>query len=852
MFNLFSRVGLRAGWRTLILLVVVLGIGYGTALASFAGARRTDDAVGQFVTYSRPDTGGFLSGSVSAPPLTPGRPASSMLPDPVAQRVLALPQVTSWSRAPFLYLTTDPSGDSPLTLTAIGVADAALFRSMDRPLVLAGRLPPPSEPSEATVNEFAARARHLRVGSRLHLYAYSYEQSQSGSLTGAADRGPQAPAGPSYTVRVAAIIRSPQEVDAVRALADRQGVPFESQQGVYLTPAFVRQYAAGLGIPVSQVPDINLLSVRLRHGQADWPSFASAAQGIAGNAIFLSAGNTYSVHKAAASAQRGIHLVVVALLAFGALVALLTLVFVGQVLARQVAQDAEDFATMRAIGATPRQIVALASLRPIVVGVTGAALAIAAAWLASPIMPIGLARQAEIRPGLSFDPLILVLGGLVLALLLLPWAALPAWRLARTPVVAIGEPPTDRHPSRVNDVLARSSAPPATSVGVRFGLERDGRSGAVTAVLAAAVAIGAIAASVTFGSSLNGLEHIPRQQGWNWDVLVGNPSNFVDTEDSYARILAHDHFVSGYSAIAILAGGNQGNAAVDGHLVNLLLAFDPLKGSVGPPLLQGHAPHAPDQIVLATKSMAQLHKHIGQSVQVGGPEGQPITLRIVGTMIAPSVGDLFPNGMGEGAWVYGPAVRAAEQQGGASQGQGAAPPTVFNEFAVRLVPGTSVGAALRALRQQFGPVVLRQLPSQDVINLQSVERLPLLIALLVMVLGAATLGNSLVATVRRRRREIGVLKTIGFLRSQVAGAVAWQATLFASLALVVGLPVGIAVGRWSWTLVATGIGSAAPPVVPALWVALLVPLTLLLANVIAAGPAWAAARLAPAAAIRSE
>lgn len=851
MFQQVGEVRLRAGWRTLLLLVLVVGIGGGTALAALAGARRTDGAVGQFVASSRPDTGGFISGSVTNPPLTPGQPASSLLPDRSAQRVLALPQVAAWFRAPFLYVTPNRTG-GPSTLTAIGFLDSALFRTTDRPLVLAGHLPAPSAPFEASVNEYAAKARHLHVGSRLPLYAYSLSQVGSGSLTGATNLGAQVPAGPSFTVRVTAIVRSPQEVDAVRPLADRQGVPFESQQNVYLTPAFVQRYAAALGTPVSQLPDVNLFAVRLRHGQADWLSFADAAQGVAGNSIFLSAGNTMQMHKAAASAQRGIHLVVVALIAFGVLVALLTVVLAGQVLTRQVAQEASDYAVMRSMGARPSQVVALASLRPAVVGLGGAALAIAVAWLASPIMPIGLARQAEIHPGLSFDLVILLLGGVGLALILIPWAALPAWRLSRVPVVAIGEPRGDLQPSAVDAVLARASAPPAARVGVRFGLEHDGRSGAAVAVLAAAVAIGAIAASATFGSSLRGLEHFPRQQGWNWNVLVGNPSSFTDTENRYGRILSHDRFVSGYSAIAILASGDQGNASVDGHLVNLLLAFDPLKGSVYPPLLKGHAPRSDDEIVLASKTLAQLHKHIGQTVQVGGPNGEPIRLHIVGTMIAPSVGDLFPNSMGEGGWVYGPAVRAATQQVPPDSGQDSTPPTVFNVFAVRLVPGTDPGIALRTLRRQFGPVVLQQLPSQDVVNLQSVDRLPLLIASLVVLLGIATLGNSLVATVRRRRRELGILKSVGFIRSQVAGAVAWQATLVAVLALVIGLPAGIAVGRWSWTLVASGIGSASPPLLPMLTVALMIPVTLVVANVIALGPAWTAARLSPVVAMRSE
>jgi hypothetical protein len=855
--GLRGRAEVRARWRTLLIVAVAVGIGGGAALASFAGARRTDAAMGQFVTYSLPDDGGFASGSVVNPVATAGRLPGSLDPDPVAARVLALPQVAAFFRAPFLYIATDPSGASPSTLTVTGDLDPAFLRTVDRPLVLSGRLPPPGDPSAAVVNEFAASARHLRVGSVVHLYAYSVAQVRSGGLNGGLHLGAQAPAGPAFTVRVAAVVRSPQEVDAVRPLADRQGVPYESQQTLYVSPAFVQRYAAGLGVSVGDLPNSNLFALRLRHGASDWAAFSRAATAVAGGSVFLSSGNAFAVHLAAASAQRGIHIVVIALLGFGALVAVLTLVLVGQALARQAALDTTDIAVVRALGAGPGAVIAFAALRAGVVGTAGAALAVLVAWLASPVMPLGLAREAEIHPGLSFDPVVLLLGALALAVLLLPWSVLPAWRRARTPVVVIASPPVVIEPTSFAGALARAGAPSPAQVGIGFGLERErARGGAFTASFAAVVAVAALAGSFTFGASLTNLELAPRQQGWNWNVLVGNPNSFTDVETDYARLLSRDRFVSGYSAIAIVAGASQGNAVIDGKVVNLLLAFDPLKGSVYPPLLQGHAPRAADEVVLASKTMALLHKRIGQSVETGGPTGQPIVLRIVGTMIAPSVGDLFTNGMGEGAWVYGPAVRAAvQQQLQETQGpdaQSSVPPTVFNVFAVRFAPGISKHEAVAKLRQQFGPVVLREIPAQDVVNLQNVDRLPLLLALLVVLLGVATIGNTLVGAVRRHRRDIAVLKMMGFLRRQVASTVAWQATAMSVVALVLGVPIGVAAGRWAWTEIASGMGSTSPPVVPLLSVALVVPIAVLIANAVAAGPGWAAARVAPAVVMRTE
>jgi predicted lysophospholipase L1 biosynthesis ABC-type transport system permease subunit len=97
-----------------------------------------------------------------------------------------------------------------------------------------------------------------------------------------------------------------------------------------------------------------------------------------------------------------------------------------------------------------------------------------------------------------------------------------------------------------------------------------------------------------------------------------------------------------------------------------------------------------------------------------------------------------------------------------------------------------------------------------------------------------------------------VLKTLGFVRRQVAATVAWQATTFAVVALVLGLPLGLAAGRWAWQLTAAALGVDSGPVVPLPAILALVVGTLVAANLVAAGPGRVASRLRPAAALRSE
>ena len=305
------------------------------ALTAFAGARRTNDAVSQFVKYSLPDDGGFLFGKLSSPPLTHGVAPGSLALPPVAQRIVDLPQVVAHFRSPYLFVTTRRTGRTNSDLSVIGDADPDFLRRVDRPMVLSGRLPGPSQPFEVVVNDLAARADRLRVGSTLHLYAYTKAQIAGGALAGAIEQAPPAPKGPSFTVRVAAIVRFPQDVSAVAPLEAQAGVSYESDRNLYVTPAFLRKLAWRPTRPCST----STTSIWCRSGcgteQADWEAFAARATAIGRNDVFVSPGNVFGVPAAAASAQRGIHLDVVALLLFGALVSLVTVVLVGQAVARQ-------------------------------------------------------------------------------------------------------------------------------------------------------------------------------------------------------------------------------------------------------------------------------------------------------------------------------------------------------------------------------------------------------------------------------------------------------------------------------------------------------------------------------------
>jgi MacB-like periplasmic core domain/FtsX-like permease family len=494
-------------------------------------------------------------------------------------------------------------------------------------------------------------------------------------------------------------------------------------------------------------------------------------------------------------------------------------------------------------------IVAMVVLRAALTGVAGGGLAVAVAVAASPLMPVGLARQAEIGPGISVDAGVLAAGFFAIVVLMAALAALPAWRVSHRGPGRRSEGTRRAGGPRLASLLAHSPLPLATVLGVRLGLERGHGRTAVpvgTALAGTAAAVLAVVAALTFGASLDTLVASPWQQGWNWDVLVGNPNTQTDPAGYVVPRLAADQLVGSYSALTVLQGG----ATVDGTAVGNTFVFDPLKGAVFPPLLDGRPPRTPGEIVLGSSTLRQIGRHVGQMVRLGTPVGTT-TMRVVGRMIVPSVGDILTNGLGQGAWVPASYFRQLNAKA-ARRRLVNAPPPFYQLFAVRYAPGVPPAQAYARLRHDFGPTVLRQLPAENIVNLQSVDGLPLVLAGLAAFLGAAAIGNTWTIFVRRHRRDLAILKTLGFRRRQIAATVIWQATSFMLAALALGLPLGVAAGRWAWDLAAAQLQSAAPPVVPALAIALIAPAALLAASALAALPARTAARTAPATSLRQE
>jgi hypothetical protein len=340
------------------------------------------------------------------------------------------------------------------------------------------------------------------------------------------------------------------------------------------------------------------------------------------------------------------------------------------------------------------------------------------------------------------------------------------------------------------------------------------------------------------GASLTQLVGTPAAYGWTWDVSVGNFARPAEVRRA-TRVLDATAGVDGYAGVVTEV------LLMDGKPVPFM-AIQPGKGTVPLQVLEGREPVRSDEVAVGTATLRQLGKQLGDTVTVAFAPGQPPQrLRVVGRMVL-SVGPMDTAiAPSKGMVIDFEAVRRL------------APPDpsfapVPQVFLVRLDPAADRSRTVDALQQAFPGTVVRPLPHPDIENVRRILYLPTLLAGLVALLALGTVTHALVSSVRRRRRDLAILKTLGFLPRQVSATVAWQATAFATMAVLAGLPLGIAIGRWAWQLVASQLGVVSAPYLPPLQVLAVVSGALLAANLVGAGPGWVAGRLRPALVLHSE
>jgi len=824
------RADLRARPASIVVLVLLVGVAGGAAMTSITAARRTSTAYDRFQSAVDPlDAVIITCGSD-----TPGVSAADLA------RAERLPQVASstsiWVSPASTVSATD---GSPLFFPAGALPSAVIFAPVDQahwsdmhPVLLKGRMPNPNAADEVVVG-------------------YSDPAALASTIAAAPTPDPQVgrsidlimpaklPPGEFLTQKTFFPL-PPVRVKVVGEVL----MPFEatgSSADIFATPAFYRgpaQDAFGCIAPFYQ----------LRRGNADATAWIPGVLKIDPHAILYTELNTVQFFARATNLQSA------ALRLFGILLTIASLLVLGQVLARRTALAGADGPVLAALGMTRRQVFAVGVVPGVIVGILGALIAVGISVAASPLFPTGIARLVEPSAGVQVDGIVLAAGAIVILLASLLAAALPAWRASRAggTSLAVEFAGADR-PSAVASGLARAGMPPTMVAGARLALEPGHGRTAVPvrgAVIGLSLAIAAMVAAFGFADSTDHLVSTPRLVGaGDIQFAAGNPFTQGEFELSGVPVFLNS------PAVGRLSGGsfnNQVNVTGPGGASTLetLWGISALKGPlVAPTMLEGYWPTANNEIALGRQSLRSLGAKVGDTVMVSWT-GAPVRMKVVGVPVFPDMG--FGPGLGQGA---------GTTMGGLQQ--------FYPEESIGLVFGTfAQGVASTAQRDAamavLGKTLLANVDARvgrfdqllghtaNVGATAKVRYVPLLLSLIFALAALGTLVHVLVTSIRRRRRDLAVLKTIGFRRRQITATVAWQATTISVIALLIGVPVGVIVGRWAWVFYADRLGVVAEPVVAVSKVLLTVPLAIVIANLVAFVPGLIARRTKPAIVLRAE
>ncbi len=785
-----------------MLLAVLVGAGTATVLALVAGARRTDSALDRLHRAFSADDGVIGGPAVGTDRLD-------------VERIAAVPGIRSVTHHAELIasaVATGPDDDDLLTdylspevadINGSGRADGRLVR---------GRRADPANPHEAVVHFTVAETLGLDVGDRFTLYLANheqYEQLQADALAQLARVG------------------TPLEVTIVGVDAVAEEFPPRERGAgagrVQLTPAL---------LPLLP-PDIEVFDLVL-FTRADGASTQQIrsdllALGIDGSQLYDEA----SVAGPLDGTRRAIHVQAVGLLLLAGVLAFSLIIVLGQALSRLSSSMDADLAALRALGATPADLLTIAVVRTALIATAGAVIGALTAVAASGLFPMGLARIAEIDPGVEVNVAVPLLGSLA-AVALLTMLTVPAAIAAIRRVGGRRQQPTGA--SVLSRATARGGLPASGVQGVRLALERGRGRDAVpvgTTLCGTAVAVATVVGLLTYAAGQGHLQETPRQYGWNWDLVVGDGFNELPPDKP--------ELAASHSGVTAYATGTMRAATVAGRPVSLY-ALTPILGELEPTVLQGRAPRYDDEVLLASDTMAEADARLGGAIEISVPavEGAPgrtSEYRIVGRGVLPEYNGMASARLGEGV--------AMTMAGYQRLSPGAVPDVLW----VNVADGPDGADAVAAFRDAGGSLAMKP---AEVANFGRVAWLPGVLTAVVAVLAGALVVHLLVETIRLRRRELALLKALGFGPREVRATVAWQAGTTVAVAVAPGLVVGVVVGRWLWTRYADSLGVAPEPVIPWLWVGVVVLGAFVLAQAVATPLGLAAGRVRAAVALRTD
>ena len=389
--------------------------------------------------------------------------------------------------------------------------------------------------------------------------------------------------------------------------------------------------------------------------------------------------------------------------------------------------------------------------------------------------------------------------------------------------------------------------------------------------------------------------------GWNWDAVVSFDFNQAPPELMAGIVAGIDQIDT---VERVTAGTLYPPAFLlepETGMVVWPWSFATGPDAIAPSLLTGRAPDGPDEVaidaVFAEQSglgvgdivslgrpalVSQVAEELQQSAQDHGvdafqladPDEEPVvaTFEITGIAVLPGersqdiaqatftldgLADLVEPGADEvataRAWLPGDLPPALQTEVDVVLSNlDIEDRVVFLRFSgdVQSTAGAVLG--IDGVPEVVAPTAEQVLTLVVGLNLARNDRVPLALAVTVAAAFVALTSYLLFAAVRTRRFELAVMRSLGLSTSGIRRSIAAQATATAVVALIVAIPIGVAVGRWAWLAYARDLNVVPVSITPWSTLAIVAVTAIAVANLAALVPGWSATKRSPGHDLRSE
>ncbi|MFL6206272.1 MAG: ABC transporter permease [Acidimicrobiales bacterium] len=767
---LVARSRLRANVLASVLLIVLAGIGGGVVMASIAGIRRADAAWDRLQAENPLGDAGLL---IVGPDGQPRSNAQYDLDDEIDD-VVDLEGVAAASRLTFVTGLLDGPDELRAPVAPTVYLDDLDPAVVGRPVIVQGRMARADAADEAVIDELMADRLGVDVGDQVDFTPFRFAELQASS-----DGRDLSPDGDTGGLTIVGIVRQP--VDLLPPRTDQYAL-YADEPYLLLTPAWWDANGpdiANYGVFVLVDLDDATTFPTFEHEVAEhFGSSASAFPAV--DEIGVSADTRRAVDRQISAEGR-------AVAAFAIAAALAAAALLALALGRQLGAESIDHRDLQALGLTRSALIGINVLRSLVIAVGAGIVAVIVLIAMSLLLPVGVGRRTLRHTGMSLDGTVAALGVLAVTLLVVGLVALVGWRVSRR------DRPRSSGPSFIDRLAGSRRSVPAT-VGVRLALDPhpDGRAGLTASgvgVLAVAVVVGAAGLLTSFSA----LRASPARLGQVWDATAGN---FAD----------HDSLIDGVNELRergdvdAIAGELSMSVEIRGEPLTAV-AYVPFRGTLPTTIAEGREVEDEDEIVVGENLAEDLDLAVGDQVLMTVPfDDEPRPMEVVGIGPVAAMGiELDP----------GRAVRVHPELGARDE------TALLSVLLVRFSPGVDREAAVGSLKEEFPfTVLVSPVPSRSVQTMSGLRILPIALATTVTVLALAALVNAVLASVRRGRRDLAVLKALGLSAGGVRRALRYQSLTWATVVVVVGIPAGLFVTIVGWRQVLGSLGLEAPLVVP--------------------------------------